>query len=140
MVLFAVDNIYRTYQTQDIEVVSSIPYGILIGLQFFLLGICSIYIAQNFFMLMMFLPGKGTFFNAQYFRELRELKQDHINRYSERQVSFFHSLLCLLITVGVFYLNYHYQVLPRNLAIWLVFVVLPFLLYVFDFATQRNRG
>lgn len=139
MVLFAVDNIYRTYQTQDIEVVSSIPSGLLIGLQFFLLGICSIYIAQNFFMLMMFLPGKGTFFNAQYFRELRELKEDHINRYSERQVSFFHSLLCLVITGGVFYLNYQYQILPRNLAIWMVFVILPFLLYVFDFATQQNR-
>jgi hypothetical protein len=139
MVLFAADNIYQTYQTEDIEVISSIPYGLLIGLQFFLLGICSIYIAQNFFMLMMFLPGKGTFFNAQYFRDLRELKDDHIKRYSDKQVSLLHSLFCLVITGGVFYLNYKYQVLPRNIAIWTVFVVFPFILYFFDFATQQNR-
>ncbi|NOU47116.1 MAG: hypothetical protein HOO86_08650 [Bacteroidales bacterium] len=139
MVLFAVDNIYRTYQTEDIEVISSIPYGLLIGLQFFFLGICSIYIAQNFFMLIMFLPGKGTFFNAQYFKDLRELKDDHIKRYSDKQVNFLHSLFCLVMIGGVFYLNYKYQVLPRNIAIWTVFVVFPSILYFFDIATQQNR-
>lgn len=139
MVLFAADNIYRTYQMEDIEVISSIPYGLLIGLQFFLLGICSIYVAQNVFMLIMFLPGKGTFFNAQYFRDLRELKDDHIKRYSDKQVSFLHSLFCLVMTGGAFYLNYKYQVLPRNIAIWTVFVVFPYILYFFDFLTRHKQ-
>lgn len=138
MVLFAADNIYHTYQTEDIDAVSSIPYGLLIGLQFFLLGICSIYIAQNFLMLVGFLPGRGTFFNAQYFKDLKELKDDHIKRYSDRQVSFFHSLFCLIITGGVFYLNYQYQVLTRNLAIWMVFLVFPFLLYIFQEITTKK--
>lgn len=139
MVLFAVDNIYRTYQSEDIEVISNIPYGLLVGLQFFLLGICSIYIAQNFFMLMGFLPGRNTFFNTQYFRDVKELKEDHINRYSDKQVSFLHSLFCLVVTGGAFYLNYHYQILPRNIAIWTVFVIFPFILHIFNFMTKQNN-
>lgn len=139
MVLLAADNIYSVYQNVDIESVNSIPLGLLIGLEYFLLGICAIYILQNFLMLMGFLPGRGTFFNAEYFRDLKELKNDHIKRYSDKQVHFFHSLFCVVITVTAFYLNYHYKVLPRNLAIWVVFVTFPFILNVFDFVTQRHR-
>lgn len=139
MVLFASDNIYRTYLNEDIEAVRSVPHGLAIGLQFFLLGICSIYVAQNFFMLMGFLPGKGTFFNAQYFRDVKELKDDHVKRYSDKQVSFLHSLFCLVTISGVFYLNYYYRVLPRNLAIWTVFVIFPFLLYIIDLVTHQIR-
>jgi hypothetical protein len=140
MVLFASDNIYRTYQNEDIEVVGNIPQGLLIGLEFFLLGICSVYIAQNIFMLAGFLPGKGTFFNAQYFRELKELKDDHIKRYSDKQVTLLHSLFCLVIISGTFYLNYYYQVLPRNLAIWTMFIIFPLLLNIFDFASRKHRS
>lgn len=139
MVLFAADNIYQTYQTDDIELINSLPYGLLTGLQFFLLGVCSIYIVQNFFMLIMFLPGKSSFFNDQYFKDLKELKAEHINRYSDVQVSVFHSLFCVVVTGGFFYLNYRYKILPRNLAIWTVIVVFPFIIGIFDLVTKRFR-
>jgi len=139
MMLFASDNIYRVYQNEQIENTADITHGLYIGLQFFLLGVSCIYVIQNFIMLMGFLPGKGTFFNAQYFRDLKELKSDHIKRYSDRQVSILHSFFCVLFTGIIFGLNYHYQILPRHVAIWLVFVIFPFILIIYDIATRRKN-
>lgn len=139
MMLFASDNIYGVYQNEQIEDTADITHGLYIGLQFFLLGVSGIYIVQNFIMLMGFLPGKGTFFNAQYFRNLKELKSDHIKRYSDRQVNILHSFFCMLFTGTIFVLNYHYQILPRNVAIWIVFVVFPFILIIYDYATGRKN-
>ena len=64
--LFAVDNIFRVYQNEQIEN-AEISHGLYIGLQYFLLGVSSIYIVQNFLMLFGFFPGKGTFFNDGIF-------------------------------------------------------------------------
>ena len=139
IMLFASDNIYRVYQNEQIENTADITHGLYIGLQFFLLGVSCIYIVQNFLMLMGFLPGKGTFFNAQYFRDIKELKGDHIKRYSDRQVSILHSFFCVLFTGTIFGLNYHYQILPRHVAIWVVFVSFPFILIIYDTATRRKN-
>jgi hypothetical protein len=117
MALFAIDNVYRVYQNEQIENTAEISHAAYIALQFFLLGISTIYIIQNMMMLIGFLPGKGTFFNAAYFRDVRELKNNHINRYSDRQVSIGYSLLCAFFASAVFGLNYYYQILPRHLAI-----------------------
>jgi hypothetical protein len=138
MMLFASDNMYNVYQNEQIENTTDIAHRLYIGLQFFLLGVSSIYIVQNFLMLMGFLPGRGKFFNAQYFREVRELKSDHIKRYSTQQVNILHSSFCLLFTVTVFGLNYHYQILSRHVAIWLVFFTFPVVLIFYDFATGKR--
>ncbi len=61
MVLFAYDNIYRVYQNEKIENTTELIQGIYIGLQFFLLGVCCIYMVQSFLMLMGFLPGRDFF-------------------------------------------------------------------------------
>ena len=90
-------------------------------------------------MLMGFLPGRGAFFNAKYFRDLKELKSDHIKRYSDRQVSILHSFFCVLFTGTIFGLNYHYQILPRHIAIWIVFVTFPFILIIYDIATRGKN-
>lgn len=139
MVLFAIDNVYRIYQNELIENTAAISDGAYIALQFFLLGISAIYIIQNFLMLVGFLPGKGTFFNAQYFRDVRQLKNDHIDRYSDGQIAIGHSLLCSLFASAAFALNYYYQIFPRHLAIWTVFVVFPILVKIFDYTAGRNR-
>lgn len=139
IMLFASDNIYRVYQNEQIENTADLTHGLYIGLQFFLLGVSCIYIIQNFTMLMGFLPGKWTFFNSQYFRDLKELKSDHIKRYSGRQVSILHSSFCVLFTGSIFGLNYYYQILPRHVVIWIVFVTFPFILIIFDNATKRKN-
>ena len=139
MVFFAIDNVYRVHQNEMIEKAATISDGLLIALQFFLLGVSAIYIIQNFIMLTGFLPGNGSFFNAKYFREVRGLKAEHIDRYSDRQVSVGYSVLCVCFATTVFFLNYYYQFLPSHLAIWTVFVVFPFFLRVFGHVTGMSR-
>ncbi|HYG02490.1 MAG TPA: hypothetical protein VD927_08585 [Chryseosolibacter sp.] len=139
MLLFSVDNVYRVYQNEQIESATDLMHGAYIALQFFLLGICAIYSIQNFMMLFGFFPGRDTFFNAQYFRDVRKLKDDHITRYSGRQVSIGNCLFCAIFAGTIFAFNYYYQILPRHLAIWTVFVIFPLLLSVFQYRFGRYR-
>lgn len=139
MVLFSADNIFRTYQSGPIETSSNLMDAIFIGLQFFLLGISSIYIAQNLYLLFGFLPGRGEFFNKAYFKTLKEVKNDHIKRFSKIQASLAYSISCITLTGITFYVNYHFQILPRNMAIMIVFLVYPYLLNLFDAVFQQNK-
>ena len=137
MLLFAIDNIYRVYQNEDIETSKYFSQGLYIGIQFFLLGVSSIYIIQNFIMLFGFLPGKQSFFNARYFSEVRALRNDHVERYSDEQAYILHSILCILITGSLYYFNYKYHYLPRHTAIWLGFILFPLLLRVTSIKSYR---
>jgi hypothetical protein len=139
MLLFAADNIYAVHQNSQIEQVTGLRLASYIGLEFFLLGVSAIYIAQNALMLFRFLPGKSTFFNKKYFRDLQELKEEHIKRYSDQQVHVLHSLVCVVVSGAAFALNYYYQFLPRNLAIWTVFVAFPLIVAVSDSAVKWMR-
>ncbi|MDP1726344.1 MAG: hypothetical protein Q8M15_06140 [Bacteroidota bacterium] len=139
MMLFAIDNIYRVYQNGQIENSEDITSGFYISLQYFLLGVCCIYIIQNLIMLIGFLPGKGTFFNRQYFKELEELKKDHVKRYSQEQVKTTYSLICLFVVGTFFWLNYNHQFLPRNIAVWLVFVIFPIGIIAYEYAQEMKK-
>jgi hypothetical protein len=75
MMLFAVDYIYRVYLNGNLEEAPDLTSKINVGVEYFLLGVSSIYISQNILMITGFLPGKQTFFNAQYFSDLKELKK-----------------------------------------------------------------
>jgi hypothetical protein len=140
MIVFGADNIIRTYQLGPIETTSNIMDAIFIGIQFFLLGISSVYIAQNLYLLFGFLPGRDEFFNNAYFKTLKELKNDHITRFSKAQASVTYSISCFALTVITFYVNYHFQILPRNMAIMIVFLVYPYLLNFLDSVFQHNES
>ena len=90
-------------------------------------------------MLSSFLPGKGTFFNAQYYTNIDELKETHIERYSDEQVSLIRSIFCIGLAIAVFYLNYSYQFVPRNFAIWMLFTFFPLLLYLFEHILHKYK-
>jgi hypothetical protein len=132
MILLAVDNILLVYQNGEIEDSVFLIDKISVGLQYFLLGICSVYILQNTMMIMRFLPDKGRFFNNEYFRDVRELKNEHIDRYSENQSKIILSLICLILSSGFLFVNYHFDLLPRNTAIWIVFFVLNTIVYFYE--------
>lgn len=132
MAIFACDNIYRTFTGGQIETSQQFYQAVLIFGQYFLLGVSSIYIVQNFFMLFGFLPGKGSFFNKKYFNELKELKKEHISRYSSEQIKKSHALLCIIITSFFFFLNFKFNFMPRNTIIWLVFVLFPVIIHYFE--------
>lgn len=138
MALFAVDNIYRIYQNEQIEATTDPISGAYIALQYFLLGVSSIYIAQNIYMLISFLPGKHRFFNAEYFKDLKELKNAHIKRYSAAQVDIKHALFCFFFAVTAFASNHYFQLLPRHLAIWVVFLIFPYTLALYDYALRKT--
>ncbi|MBZ4044073.1 hypothetical protein [Flavobacterium hibisci] len=137
-VLFAAENIIRTFQNEQIENSQNLTSGFYITVQYFLLGVSGVYIVQNFTMLIAFMPGKGTFFNKQYYKDLKELKNDHINRYSFQQVKILHSLYCIMFTGSLFYLNYYYKVMPKHIAIWLVFVTFPLILNLWNFIKNKD--
>lgn len=128
MLFLAVDNTRRIYRMGYVEHTDDRLATVLILANHFLLGISSIYMAQNAMMLAGFLPGRGTFFNAKYFKEINDLRKDHIRRYSMEQAPFGLALICLLFTVGVFWSNDHFGWVRSNVAIWMVFLTFPWFL------------
>jgi hypothetical protein len=132
MLLLAIDNIYRIHQNVPVEQAGTTSHGLYIALQFFLLGVSGIYVIQNVLMLMGFLPGRGSFFNAQYFRELKALKSDHVKRYSDQQTPIRNSFLCVIFAGGTFALNSYYAVFPRHIMIWIVLALFPFVRMIYD--------
>jgi len=137
MMLFSVDNVYSVYHNDALNPALTITDKLYFGLQYFVLGICTIYMAQNLIMVIGFLPGKTTFFNSEYFENIRELAKDHISRYSDIQIKLSETLICLALTILVFSLNYVFKIIPRNTAIWIVFVIVPFIINRYNY--YRNQ-
>jgi hypothetical protein len=140
MLLFAIDNTYRVYTTQNIGHAGNFIGTLYTLINFFILGVSSIYIIQNIYMLIGFLPGRGEFFNDAYFKKIKELKAEHIERYSMEPVSARNSIICILFTGSIFALNYFYNFLPRNLLIWMQFICFPIVINVWDRITIRVRA
>ncbi len=130
---FALDNIIRVFSNPDIES-TYLSDGLYIGLQYFLLGVSAVYIMQNYILLSAFLPSK----NSNYRNDRRENKYDHIERYSDQQVSIGHSLFCIAYAGTVYWLNYTYKILPRHTMIWLVIVTFPFILLIPNLVSGRK--
>ena len=131
MTLLAVENIYLVYQDKQIEDTLYMTDKTFIALKYFLLGVSSIYILQNVWMLIQFFPSKNRFFNKEYFEDLRELKREHIIGYSDYQSNVIVSSLFLILSAGFYLLNYKFHFLPVNTAIWLVFFVLNNAVYLY---------
>lgn len=124
MFAFAVDNIIRVFSNEDIEITKYSSQGFYIGLQYFLLGISAVYLMQNFILLLEYVPSR----DGNYRRYLMENNENHINRYSDKQVITWQSLFCILYTGIIYGFNYKCQILPRHTAIWLVFFTFPLIL------------
>jgi len=138
MILLAIDNIYLVYQNGQVENSQYLTDKVYFGLQYFLLGICSVYILQNVMMILGFLPDKNRFFNKEYFRDVRELKKEHIDRYSENQSNLILSFICLILSIGFYLINLNFDLLPRNTAVWLVFFVLNGIVYFYEYKNNKN--
>lgn len=138
MLFFAADNIYRMMLAQYGEHATGVRHTASVALQGFLLGVSCIYMINNFLMLARFLPDKHRPLNSEYRKDVRELTELHIKRYSDSQVDVWHSLFCVIFSVSCFAFNYHYQLAPRNVAIWAVFVVFPLVLAIWDSAMRRK--
>jgi len=138
MLVFAYDNLSMVFKNQQIIDLTNMSEGFYISLQFFLLGASSAYIVSNFILLIGFLPTKNDFFNASYFHRVKEFQNKHISRYSKKQVLVVHSLVCVFFCCTLFGLNYYFKLIPRHLAIWIVFISFPYALMLFDFIIKKR--
>ncbi len=122
--VLAIDNFLKLYKYRDIEHLPTFSDSALVFLQFFLLGISSIYIAQNLTMVGAYLPGK------KYMETVREMNDVHLNRFSKEQVYIVDAIIVLIISLTAFVLNYFFQFLPTNFMIWTTITLTPLLLFL----------
>lgn len=121
--ILSFDNIIKVYQHKDLEHMTSLSESSFSFLQFFFLGISSIYIAQNIIMVGAFLPGK------HYLETIRDIADVHIGRYSDEQVYLFDAILVGITSMVVFAINYRFQFLPTNFMIWAMITITPYYVY-----------
>lgn len=140
MMVFSIENIYSLYSNQTlIESSNNTFEAIIVAIQYFFLGISAVYLAQNLLMLLRFIPGTRTFFNKFYFQDIKDLKKQHVLRYSNEQINPLHALISLIVTSVLFILNYNFNWFPRNFIIWAVFVLLPLLIHLFIKITYKPK-
>lgn len=139
MLFLAIDNLIRVYALGSIEETEDPISMSLIVANHFLLGTSSIQMAQNTMMLLGFLPSRGRFFNRLYFKETRELVNDHIDRYADHQVPFGLALMSFIYAAGLFSFNQHYGLVRSNFAIWVVFVTFPWVAWFAEAVFTRRR-
>jgi hypothetical protein len=138
MMAFAVDNIIDVFNQPDLNTALDSSQMMSIGVKYFLLGVSSLYIMQNFILLIAFIPGKKDNYFSDYermhakARELEQSRQDHLSRYSEHQIDVNHAVLCIFYATAIFGFNYLYNVVSKQTAIWLVFFSLPLIISGFQ--------
>lgn len=134
MMVFAADHIFYVFNQPVPEASLDITQLLSEGVPYFLLGVSSLYIMQNYLLLIAFIPGKKDKYVtdserlAASEREFRQSKEDHLSRYSTYQISFFEAIFCICYTALVFGSNYYYKFLSKQSAIWLVFFTFPLIL------------
>lgn len=104
--------------------------NLFLALQYFLLGISSVYTAQNLNLIYSLLD-KDT---------RRKAKRHHTQRYSETQVSIRDSLFCIFFSVLIYFLNYRFNILPKNLIIWSVIFIFPYLLNILGKDNLKSKN
>ena len=125
-------HISRVFQSDAIEMASTLQDVVLSGVQYFLLGTSCLYVLSSILLLLEFMPTRNTFFNARYFKEVRASADFHVARVSSMQVRVWESALCVLFTLGFFFVNERYDWLPWHTSVWLVFALFPLALHVIN--------
>lgn len=128
VILLANHNILALYQRGDLLQQTTLLEELSIAIQYFLLGTSSIFLFTNVMLIIKFLPNKHT---RNYINDLKEVFNDHIERFSQSQLTISEALLSLIITTSLFYLNHHYQWFPATTMIWMIFIILPLIMNKF---------
>ncbi len=126
-------NIFKYYQINTSNDTNEI---IIFTFQNFIFGISIIYIIQNFILLFdyLFEERSKIMYNSQ-----DEIQRVHINRFSEEQIKIKHAIIVFIAISIYFFLNYQFQFIPRNMAIWSTFIFVPYILNFFISIKQRKK-
>ena len=136
MVIFAVDHIYRVFHF-DHFVDYKMLNDTLNVLQYFLLGVSLIYIFQNAYMLLVYFPDRNSWYGKTQMKDIRQMNETHIKRYSRNQIKIVDSIIALIFTSGIYYWNYQHQIMPRHTIIWLLIWLFPFVIWVKEWIVKR---
>lgn len=134
LMCLAINNVFSVFSNGDIDQQSSLTASIEVGFQYFFVGISSVYVVQNVFMLFGFLPEK----NMPYKQSIYVAKSMHLDRYSDTQVEIMDAVLCICYCLLFFILNSNYQIVPSNTMIWFVIVTFPYLLLLRDWLRRKK--
>ncbi|WP_157278811.1 hypothetical protein [Olivibacter sitiensis] len=129
MLCFAIDYVLRVRAYGDIDLQGGWGDVLFVGLQYFLLGVSALQLAQNAYMVLGFLPAKNE--GRNYKRRIHQLRQDHIARYDRAQIEVRQALIAVLFCALIFGANAYFQFFPPTVAIWLVFFCTPYLVRFF---------
>jgi hypothetical protein len=121
-------NVFGVWDMGPAEYSGDTLRSAIILLSYFMLGISSLYMVNNFYLLAEFLPSRGSSWSS-YRKDLKELVELHVRRFNAEQVPGRYSLYCILYSVGVYALNAHFGWVPHNTAIWCVIVSFPVVLH-----------
>lgn len=129
MLIFAIDHIYRVFVFSAFTDYNLFDVA-LNFFQYFLVGVSLMYILQNIKMLIPYLPGGDVVFDKELRKEIRDMNNTHIKRYSNHQINITDSLIILMFSTAIILLNINFKIMPRHTLIWLIFWIFPFLVWI----------
>jgi hypothetical protein len=136
LMCFAIDNTFSVFSNGDIDQQKGFVESVEVAVQYFFVGISSVYVVQNIYMLYAFFPEKNT----KYKQTLYAAKKMHLDRYSDLQVSNKDTLLCIFYCALFFVSNSIYNFLPRHTMIWLVIITFPIFLSFQQWLREKNHS
>lgn len=145
MLIFAIDNCSKVLSGNILDNTLNLNEQIINALNYFLLGISSIYLLQNFLMIINYFGAFNLIFpdspsKKKYKEEFLQLNEEHISRYSDEQVNILHSIYCLLFTVMIFATNYFFELVAPVTAIWIVFFTFPLLIKLIRHLENKKKA
>jgi len=70
--------------------------------------------------------------------KIRKKHEEHIARYSTGQVNKLDSFLCFLYSITIYGINFYFNLLPKQIAIWIVFITFPLILNIIHLQKEKT--
>jgi len=132
MLAFAADNFWGLLFGASFDDVSGVYDAAYFGGKYFLTGASLIYVVESFFL---FIPRD----DEESPSGTTDLVKLHVDRFSPDQTERQHAMLAMVFSVMILGLNYWLDLVPRQIAIWSVFVTFPIFLNLFVYVINQRR-
>jgi hypothetical protein len=128
IILLTFDNLFNLTKMGDLNLAKTWQTNLLLILQYFLLGVSSLYLFQNFMLILQYLPSK---YSGSIITNFKSTTLQHIERYSELQLSKFEAFVYFSVSAISYSLNAYFKYIPPNMNIWLIIFCLPILFHYY---------